>query len=190
MARPCPSQLKSLVLCLVITVATILAVAARLAGQQTPPPQPVAQPIAPTKAKTEPKKQKRVWTNDSLQDLSGKSGVSVVGDESAGATEGAAPSEGRPAGPGQGRNADWYRKQLAPLRAEIERLDTEIKRMRDFRKDGTGATGGVDLTRRAYSISPENNIQQYEKRKGQVQARIDALEEEARRDGIPPGELR
>lgn len=166
---------------------------ARAAQQQGPPPATDKSQSATEKAQssndTKAKKPaKKVWTNDNLEGLSSTSSVSVVG--SASTSRGDASGRNTATASAQDKLVQRYHERLAPLRAEIERLDAEIKKMQDFRKDGSGSTGGVNLSQRRYSISPENNIQQYEKRKVELQKKIDDIEDQARRDGIPPGALR
>jgi len=168
---------------LVVTLAFSLAIAA-FAGPQTQQ----APPAPPEKAKPGPKKTKKVWTNDSLEDLGGKSGVSVVGDAS-GATD-ADKAEAKPAGYAKEKDPNWYRKQLVPLRAEIERLDREITKTREFIDGGHTAEGQLKVNVFSVPMNPADHIVQLEKRKATMQSKIDALEDQARRNDIPPGALR
>jgi hypothetical protein len=168
---------------LVVSLAFSLAIAV-FAGPQTQQ----APPAPPEKAKPEPRKAKKVWTNDSLQDLGGKSGISVVGD-APGAAD-ADKAEPNPAGYANEKDPNWYRKQMVPLRAEIERLDKEITKTREFMKGGHTAEGQLKVNVFSVPMNPADHIPQLEKRKATMQSKIDALEDQARRNDIPPGTLR
>jgi hypothetical protein len=51
-------------------------------------------------------------------------------------------------------------------------------------------TGGINLDEGDIAITPEAAIEILQRRVGEEQARLDALEDMARRDDIPPGALR
>lgn len=179
MKRLCASRVRFLLLTLAFSLA-ITAFAGPQAQQAPPAP--------PEKAKPEPQKTKKVWTNDNLQDLGGKSGVSVVGD-----ARGAADvdkAEPKLAGYVKEKDPNWYRKQLVPLRAEIERLDKEITKTREFINGGHTGEGQLKINVFSVPMNPADQIAQLEKRKATIQSKIDALEDQARRNDIPPGALR
>ncbi len=168
---------------LVVTLAFSLAIAV-FAGPQAQQ----APPAPPEKAKPEPRKTKKVWTNDDVQDLGGKSGVSVVGDAQGAAD--ADKAEPKPADYAKEKDPNWYRKQLVPLRAEMERLDKEITKTREFINGGHTGEGQLKVNVFSVPMNPADQIAQLEKRKATVQSKIDALEDRARRNDIPPGALR
>jgi hypothetical protein len=196
MNRPLPSLLTSLAISLALALALAFALAfglamaapalPALAEQQTQPPP--AQPPAPEKEKPENKKPKKVWTNDGLEGLSGTSGVSVVGGTSA--ARGAEKPATKPAGYAREKDPNWYRAELAPLRAELDRLDKEITQTREFINGGHTAEGKLKVNVFSVPMNPADHIAQLEKRKAEVQSKIDALEDLARRNDIPPGAFR
>lgn len=190
MQRLCAFRVRTVVLTRGLPLGLFLAVAltcalprAALAG-----PQAEQAPIPREKAKPEAKKTKKVWTNDNLQDLSGKSGVSVVGGASS--TDDKPKAETKPADYAQGKDPDWYRNQIASRRAEIDRLDQEITKTREFINGGHTAEGRLKVNVFSVPMNPADHIAQLEKRKATVQNEIDALEDQARRNDIPPGALR
>jgi hypothetical protein len=128
-------------------------------------------PATPASA-TDPKakKPKKVWTEEEMGKLNGS--ISVVGDKNASSS-----SSGSTGADSRGdHDAAWYRDQLAPLRSQMERVDTQI---RDLEQAKLG--GRENIAR------PLEKLQQ---QKAEIQAKIDGIEEQARKAGIAPGELR
>ena len=129
---------------------------------------PAGAPVTAPKADPEkPKKQKKVWTEDEMGKLNSK--VSVVGGSS-----GAAQGSTNP-GP-KNANADSFRSRLAPLRQQLEDLDKEIQEM----KTAKGSP----------RENIESQVQIRQARRAKIQEQIERIEEEARRQGIEPGQLR
>ena len=158
-----------------------------------------ARPAGQTPAKQQPAKArapKKVWTNEDLEALRSRVAISTVGEaappveektEEAAAAEGAA----RPAGAPYSRAQDpeWYRQRLSGLRAELDRVEEQIRRLRDQGRNPTQATNAVALGASG-GLSPEDQIATLERRRSQVQQQIDELEDQARRNGIEPSRLR
>ena len=116
------------------------------------------------------KKPKKVWTEEEMGKLNGS--ISVVGDKNASSS-----GFGSTGTDSHGdHDAAWYRDQLAPLRSQMERVDTQI---RDLEQAKLG--GRENIAR------PMEKLQQ---QKAEIQAKIDGIEEQARKAGIAPGELR
>jgi hypothetical protein len=158
------------------------------APAQTPAP-PAADQDKQDKAKKKPKK---VWTNDELSTVSG--GISVVGDSSKSsnaATSRKAPSSDSNGGASaKDQQIASYRDQLQQLRAQLDATDKKINDTRNFKADNTSASGGINMNK-GYSMTPiEDQVKQLEAQKKQIQEKIDALEDEARKNGIEPGQLR
>ena len=65
---------------------------------------------------------------------------------------------------------------LVSLRSQVNDIDQQIQQMRT-------AKGAV-------RENVESQVQILERRRAKIQARIDEIEEDARRHGIEPGELR
>ncbi len=182
---------------------------AGLAGAQSsstpasPSSQDSSQQQAPAPAKstasekdqaTEKKKPKKVWTNEEISSVKGT--ISVVGDSSSSgpakdsrqsqAAEAVAKSEDA----ARGRQLANYRNQILGLRNPQEAIDKKIAELRNFKAENSSSSGGIDI-RHGYSMTPvADQIAQLEDKKKQIQAKIDNLEDEARKNGIEPGELR
>jgi hypothetical protein len=159
--------------CLLVLVASpVLSSAQAQQPSQNQPSPPTAneKPVTPAGA-TDPKakKPKKVWTEEEMGKLSGS--ISVVGDKNASGS-GSASS-----GTAQGdHDAAWFRDQLAPLRSQMERIDSQI---RDLEQAKLG--GRENIAR---------SLEKLQQQKADLQAKIDVLEEQGRKAGIAPGELR
>ncbi len=114
------------------------------------------------------KKTKKVWTNEEVANVGGT--ISVVGDAKA-------PGNSHQTTGSSGANdVAWYRNKLDPLRSQIRDLDREIQ-------DIKNAKGSV-------RENVESQVRIRETKRSKIQAQIDDLEEEARRNGISAGDLR
>ncbi len=166
------------------------------AGSQTPAASPQAAPQQPKPAPPA----KKVWTNDDVDALRehGGGGVSVVG--GAAPAAGGATANGTNA-PGTGANQPppalpkekdpaWYKKQLAPLYAKRDALDTAIASAEAAVSGDTRGSATVDMTAFGAAATPQDQLKQLQDQKQQVQNLIDALEDMARHNGLEPGSLR
>lgn len=150
-------------------------------------PKPAADPAVQTAAK----KPKKVWTNDEISTAGGPGSISVVGNtdpdskSSKGSSDKTAPVERS-----RERQIANYRDRLHQLRNELESTEKKISDLRNFKADNTSAAGGINMNRR-YSMTPlEDQVKQLEERKKQLQSQIDAVEDQARKSGVEPGDLR
>ena len=124
---------------------------------------------------------KKVWTNDNL----------VPNPDTAPAP--ASSAKTKPTKPGlrppEGKNAGWYRGQISKLNSQIAGIDKKIATYQAALKGETQRSAGVQpYQMRAADWHSE--IQRLTQEKRALQAKIGALEDEARRNGIEPGQLR
>jgi hypothetical protein len=143
---------------------------------QAPPPETQAGATPNAAAKTEPsktKKPKKVWTEEDVGKLDSK--VSVVGNSNSAAGLGS-PSGGSSLSGSGSRDASSYRNRLIPLRQQLENIDKQIRDLQNAKLGG-----------RANIARP---LERLETQKKDVQAKIDAIEDEARKNGVEPGQLR
>jgi len=132
---------------------------------------------------TEPKKPKKVWTNDNLSDANGA--VSVVGNSTAGSkTKSNTPK------PSDAQLVS-LRKQLEKLQAQMADADKQIVELTNFSKgEPSKSAGGIKLGK-GYNREPiEIQIRALQEKKKDLQSKMDALLDEARKKGIEPGQLR
>lgn len=162
---------------------------------------------AQTPQKVSKPKAKKVWTNDDLERLPRWS-ISTASSEptpppakaegaeaaEVGEAAGETPSAEKPAEkapvpkPPKEKDPEYWRRQLAPLRQQLQDVDAQIARVRSG--EGSAESGGMNVARAGGPLGPENTIQQLERRRASLQQQIDAIEDQARRQGIDPGYLR
>lgn len=145
---------------------------------------------SPTPSSGKPVKPRKIWTEDDLNTL--KANVSIVGNPSG--TRGTPPKTPQ-TGKAQAllppeKDPAWYRRELGPLRAQIELIDAEIRKMRGVQdgkeiSDAGRQYNGVDLP-----MNSQDRIEFLGKKRREFQDRVDALEDQARRNGLSPGDLR
>ncbi len=117
------------------------------------------------------KKTKKVWTEEEISAVGGS--ISVVGDQHPSNNSSRTPTSTTAS---DGRDATYYRGRLVPLRQQIEDLDREIQEMKSVK-----GTVRENL---------EAQVQIREARREKIQKQISEIEEDARRHGLAPGQLR
>jgi hypothetical protein len=204
---------RTLLIFLGFTVASPPAICQSQSSSQPSPSQPPpqqAQPQPPQKddpsaaAKKTDKdkpKPKRVFTEEDLSSLHG--GVSVVGDSSPGAANSAGRGSamaGNGAGkagsnitPMSGRDEQYWRGQAKAILDEMAAIDQEItKTKEDIKKYGAD---GFDANRGykagvVYIDNRASKVEQLEKRKAELEKKLDQLQEDGRKAGADPAWFR
>lgn len=176
-------SLASLVLIFIFNFALHAAQSPDSAPPSAPQAAPKTDTVAPAK-----KKLKKIWTNDEMP--SSASGISVVGGDSAPSAAAQPPKTSAPASTARERQLAALRHQLVQLQAQLAATDKQIAAVRNAQSGNT--TGSAALNPRLYyaNDSDEAQLKQLEDKKKQLHARIDDLEEAARKAGINPGDLR
>jgi hypothetical protein len=132
---------------------------------------------------------KMVWTNDDLEKLNSPGLISIVGLMNEETPESKSLSEPYV----KTQDPQWYAEQAARLGDELERrraqLSAYVQAMEDARSLKT-MTGGINLDEGDIGITPEAGIEILRQRVSEAQTELDALEDLARRNDIPPGTLR
>jgi len=132
----------------------------------------------------------KVWTNDDLEKLHHAGLISIVGQ----VDEEKSLSESAPQGYEATQNPAWYAEQAARLRHELERRQAQLREYQqaldDSRSLRESTSGGIDLVDQNFAITPEAGIEILKHRVMKEQARLDDLEDLARRNDIEPGTLR
>ena len=128
-----------------------------------------------------------VWTNDDLEKLHDLDLISIVG-----RTNEETP---KPASAPyvQTQNPQWYAKQAAKLRDELEQRRAQLGRYRQAIEDAENlktAAGGINLEEGDIGITPEAGIEILQELVNETESELDAWEDLARRNDIPPGSLR
>jgi hypothetical protein len=86
------------------------------------------------------------------------------------------------------KDASWYRKQLIPLQAEMDRLDAQIAKLQAF-LSGENVSDPASLHMKLTPTPQEQLKQMIEKRQADA-VKMDDLLDQARHNGIEPGALR
>ncbi len=139
-----------------------------------------------------------VWTNEDLERLRGLGLISVVGKVPEEATAGAAAEEGTagaaaPSPYVRTQDPEWYAEQASKLRAELKNMEARLQHYRQALEGVRNLktmTGGINLDYGDIGVTPEAGIEILQRRVHEIQSELDALENLARHNGIPPGMLR
>ena len=133
---------------------------------------------------------KKVWTNDDLHALESLplsfESESVAAAKTASAKGGTAPAAMLP----KQRDPGWYRVQLAALRVQLAGIEARQKEIRAELNSHRGGTKPLNLAEDAEGVTPQSALEALETQRKAVLKKMDALEDLAQRNGIPPGELR
>ena len=130
-----------------------------------------------------------VWTNDDLERLHVPGLISIVGRMN----EETPKSASLPLPYVKTQDPEWYAKQAAKLRDELERRQNQLRDYRqaiDDVRNLRNTTRGINLDEGDIAITPEVGIEILERHVNEVQTELNALEDLARRHDIPPGTLR
>lgn len=159
----------------------------------TSSPSKPAAPAAEAQSATSPDKKppKKVWTNEDMGSVHGT--ISVVGGEKPSPsthTDRVSPQDsGRPNDLHQ-QQIDKYRNQIQQIEAQIESIDKRIAQLRNFKAEDASPSGGINPNQGYNMVPLEDQVKQLEEKKKQLQAKIEDIENEARKNGIDPGDLR
>jgi hypothetical protein len=130
-----------------------------------------------------------VWTDDNIASLHLPGLISILG-----RTHQETPkSASAPAATPQTQNPAWYAGQAAKLRDELERRKAQLGGYRQAIEDARNLktmTGGINLEEGGIGIAPEAGIEILQERVNETESELDALQDLARRNDIPPGTLR
>ncbi len=130
-----------------------------------------------------------VWTNDDLEKLHDLGLISIVG-----RTDEERPTSASAPGPYlRTQDPGWYAEQAAKLRDELEHRQAQLRGYQQALEDAQSlrkTTGGINLDAGDIGITPEAGIEILQQRVNESQTELGALEDLARRHGIPPGTLR
>jgi hypothetical protein len=143
-------------------------------------PNPTQQP-----ANTPQTTDKKVWTNDDVGDLRDHAPISTIGKNDPKPTKPAVktPTTAQPSK----AKEKWYVDQIGALQAKIPPLNEKIQQLQ-------AALNGdqVDAPRQYGWTKPDDwrdQLQRLQKQRDDRQAKISALEDQARHDGVAPNVL-
>lgn len=131
----------------------------------------------------------KVWTNDDIEKLHAAGLISIVGQ----VDEGTSVSESAPRDYEVTQDPRWYAEQAARLRDELEYRQAQLRDYEQALDDARSlkeSTGGINLVGEDFAVTPEAGIEILQQRVNEAQAKLDDLEDLARRNDIQPGTLR
>lgn len=160
--------------------------AAPAAAQTTDPssPPPASQTPNPS-VSADAKKPKKVLTNEDLSNSTGKISVVGNGENNPGSKpKAAAPKAANP------QYVASVCNQLEKLLKQIVDVDKQITDLKNFKAgEPTTNSSGVQLDKRYEREPVEVQIRALQDKKKDLQAKVDALYDEARKKGVESGEL-
>jgi hypothetical protein len=135
----------------------------------------------------------KTWTNDDIDLLRANAPISVFSVPATPQTSAATPASAAPVivNPPYVKelDSDWYAKQIGAIQTQITASSAVIRKIEDIRKSGVGISNVIPLDREDVGLSPEATVQILQSQNHARKADVDNLEELARRNSIPPGEI-
>ena len=170
---------RSLSFAMILSFIAVCSAAAQSQDSTARPPQTSSQDPAPP---AETRKPKKVWTNEDIPNTKG--GISVVSDTKNNAKP--APSK-----PSNAQYVASVRKQLDKLQGQIADIDKQLVDLKNFSAGEPSTTAsGVKLDK-SYQREPiEVQIRALQDKKKDLESKVDALLDEARKKGVDSSQLR
>jgi hypothetical protein len=131
-----------------------------------------------------------LWTNEELEELRPFAAISIVGQPNKADDS---PTTAAPLPYPETQDPEWYAKQAAKLRNELERREARLREYRQAINDARSlreTAGGINLDEGDVGITPDAGIEILQQQVNQTQMELDGLEDLARRNDIEPGTLR
>jgi hypothetical protein len=153
------------------------------AGDAAAPPQTNSTtPANATTATATPASTKRVWTNEDMKEVHRDNAISTFS-----ATNNK-PANGKPAGTAKGnKDAKQYQDQILKLREKLPPLDEQITQLQAALNGDT-----VNSTRHVGGAKIDDwhdELVRAQKQRDDIVEKISALQDEARRNGVPPNQI-
>jgi uncharacterized protein YukE len=124
---------------------------------------------------------KKVWTNEDMGDVHKNSVISTFSGTNN------KPGNGKPAGNAKSGNAKQYQDQITKLQAKLPPLDEQIAQLQAALNGDT-----VNSTRHVGGAKIDDwhdELVRLQKQRQDIAAKISALQDEARRNGVPPNQI-
>jgi len=170
---------RSLSFAIILTLFSAVSAAAQSQDSSAPPPQAAARDATPP---AEAKKPKKVWTNEDIP--SAKGAVAVVGDTKSKPK----PTSSKPADTSY---ISSVRQQLDKLQGQIADIDKQLVDLKNF-SSGEPSTiaSGVQLNKKYEREPIEVQMRALQDKKKDLESKVDALLDEARKKGVDSSQLR
>jgi len=153
---------------------------------------PAAAPSAAARRKP------KIWSNDEIEMLVRGQRISLVGEgtaavapaEEAASAEAGSEEEAAPAEPlpPKEQTPEYWQERLKPLREELAKVDQELQASRSGQN--RAASNAISISTDAPGVDVRDTIARLEQRRAELQQKIEGIQDEARRMGIPAGWVR
>jgi hypothetical protein len=149
---------------------------------QVDTPTPPAPPQTPAAPLPNAKPAAKVWTNDDIATAHTKPGVPPAANH--------APQKVSVTSKTYSQDKDpaWYRRQLTPLRDEIDKLDPQIAKFKAFLSGEL--ISDPPTVHRQMVPTPQEQLKEAQTKRQADSEKIEDLVDRARHNGIEPGALR
>ena len=170
---------RSLSFALILTFSAAFSAAAQSQDSSAPPPQSSAPDATPA---AETKKATKVWTNEDIPHTGGT--ISVVGDPK----NKPKSTTSKPANP---QYVASVRKQLDKLQGQIADIDKQLVDLKNFSSGEPSTTASGVQMNKSYQREPiEVQMRALQDKKKDLESKVDALLDEARKKGVDSSQLR
>ncbi|HXW62931.1 MAG TPA: hypothetical protein VEJ45_10040 [Candidatus Acidoferrales bacterium] len=145
-----------------------------------------SQPVATAAPSAPEPPAKKVWTNEDVTTLREDSTISTVGAKT---SAGPASGTSHQLTPGH-QDAKWYSDQITKLQAQLPPINDKIAQLQAG-IDGkfTGDSQTSTRPKNAGAGSWPIELEQLQKKRDDIESKINALRDQARHQGIPPNAL-
>jgi hypothetical protein len=125
---------------------------------------------------------KKIWTNEDIPAV--KPGGST-------STSKAKPGTGASSGPAADpATVQHIRHELEKLQGQLDEVNKKLKTYKEFQEGEPVSTGARDLTKGISRVPVDQQMVQLQRKKESLESQISDLNDEARKKGIDPGQLR
>jgi hypothetical protein len=160
---------------------------------------PATASAAPSGTVVRPDREKKVYTNDDIDQMWPKPQAVTSGSQGSPATASTTPAVRRSAAVSRAvsttnapasreSNPVWYAAQVESLYAELDSISSREASLRDFRATGSdaGVIVGLQFDAPCQGITTDNAIQQLAIRRQEIEQQISDLQAAAQQNGMPP----
>lgn len=135
----------------------------------------------------------KTWTNDDIESLRANAPISIFSVPATPQMSAVAPAATAPviSNPPYVKelDPDWYAKEIEAVQLQIAASSAVIHRIEEIRKSGAGISNVIPLDREDVGLSPEATVQILQAQNQVLKSDVGNLEDLARRNSIPPGEI-
>jgi hypothetical protein len=157
----------------------LLSVSGAAQSQNDAPAPSSSSSAAHASPNTSPPAPKKVWTNDDIPSTKGSAADKKNANYRTTPTQNVDPA-----------TVDRIRKSLEKLQTELDDVDKKLKSYKEFQSGEPVSTDARELNKGISRTPVDQQLAQLEDKKKQLETQISDLNDEARKKGIDPGQLR